>query len=317
MQKWLHSWAEEGSSDEVDAASSARWKKAQKKARREARSLERKETAKELRAKGVKPASCPHSRSVLVGTCDHGAKRFIAAPCGARDCAYCGPIGRSEIAKRISDGVRRFWALGAQCAWLVLTFPEDVEKADAVRYLGNYVRWLRRQNPWMEYAATFEVTKRGRLHINLVVGPWFRIPQRELQAAWEKVLHAKMAIVNVRMVDDSAGGASSVAAETAKSLSGYLAKLEQSVSEDRRVSFSRGWPRVEHKAPEREGVVRWAPASSSEAEAFEVERKLGEWVQRQGEWCRAPHLPGSEDCNCFQFKAPQPRLRDNFPVGGP
>jgi len=169
----------------------------------------------------------------------------------------------------------------------------------------------------MEYAATFEVTKRGRLHINLVVGPWVRIPQRELQAGWEKVLHEKMAIVHVRMVDNTEGGAASVGAETAKSLSGYLAKLEQSVSEDRRVSFSRGWPRVEHKAPEREGEVRWAPASSSETEAFEVERKLGEWVQRQGEWCRAPHLPGSENCNCFQFKAPQPKLHPPFLVDGP
>jgi hypothetical protein len=185
---------------------------------------------------------------------------------------------------------------------LVLTFPNDVDKETAVDRLGAFVRWLRKRIPWAEYAATYEVTKRGRLHINLVVGPWVYIPQRDLQDAWSRALKVDRAIVHVRMVHHRDGQASSVAAEVAKSLSGYLAKLEQSVSEDRRVSFSRGWPRVEHAGAERVGNIVWHPASPEEAERFEVERKLGDWVLRQGEWCKARHLPGSETCRCFDFR---------------
>ena len=112
---------------------------------------------------------CPDPRLVF-GECEqHGQQRFVLKRCKRRDCEYCGALGRYRIAQRIALGVRKYWP----CSWQVLSFDtEDAEAAEwkpkAVRMLADYVSWLREKMgmPDLQYAATYELTQRGRLHID-------------------------------------------------------------------------------------------------------------------------------------------------------
>lgn len=307
--------------------------------RAQLRAFERTCKAQQLRDAGIIPKSCPHARPVLHGTCGHGAVRWILAPCGARECAYCGPRGRDKIAKRIVDGVKAMWTLKRRVTWLVLTFDRDVEKKAAVRHLGHYMRWLRAElkrngvTDDVDYAATYEKQESGRLHINVLVSPWTYIAQRRLCDAWCREIkfvatesnrgyqgasvYVKAITADARRIGAEMAKQVDDDAPTPKDLGRYLSKFDQSVTEDRRVSFSRGWPRCDEYEPERVGDITWDRASQYDVDLFETERKLGEWVMCQGEYSRARHLPSSEKCECFSWKKPtaeehRARLRRQF-----
>jgi len=289
---------------------------------------------------------CPNAR-LVEGECDeHGQRRWVVAPCKRRDCTACGPKGRHEIAKRIAYGVRQMpcrdcghkleeclphgrgkgvanypAALGPRCsckgmllsaAWLVLTFAkEEAEgpewKAKAVKRLGKFVAWLRKQNPGLEYVATYELTKRGRLHINLVIGPWKEIPQAELQRRWG----ARVSVQWIR--DDEAIGRETAKSYSPESLAGYLSKLEQAVPEEwgRRVSYSKKWPKLPKS--QRKGKIRWRcefEIEPVEIEMFEHELNLGWWKEvRDGEWQGLLYF---HECDCFDLVE---RARDGPRVG--
>lgn len=178
---------------------------------------------------------CRHGIWLLRECREHEYPRWVQVPCKRRTCETCGPLGRWRIAERIAYGVR---VLGVdRCAWLVLTFEKDVTKVAAVRRLAAFVRFLRKIVPGLQYAATYELQKSGRLHINLVVGPWDFTDRWKLQDAWG----ARLWIAWVKEEKD-------VGNEVAKnyspeSLGNYVSKLDQAVPRDRRVSFSRGWPK--------------------------------------------------------------------------
>lgn len=254
---------------------------------------------------------CPNARLVL-GECDeHGQRRFVMSPCKKRTCPVCGPKGRYEIAKRIAYGVRQFWP----CAWLVLTFDtEEAEESEwkpkAVKKLGKFVDWLRKCNPnplpaternshgEMQYTATYELTQRGRLHINLVMGPWKYIPQALLRRRWG----ARVSVNRIR--DDEAIGRETGKSYSPESLSGYLAKLSQAVPAEwgRRVSYSRDWPKLPDEGMERKGEITWRQEwelERVEIASFEFEREMGWWSEVSvGEWVPLllPH-----DCHCFDL----------------
>lgn len=184
----------------------------------------------------------------------------------------CGPRGRRRIAARIAYGIRELWP----AAWLVLTFrPEDVD-GKSTSYtrerVARFMRWIRSQNPGVEYAATYERTKRGTLHINILAAPWRSIDQAALQKRWGN-------IVWVAWVRDSGSGVASEVTKTysPESLGSYVAKLDQIVVEGRRVSFSRKWPRP----PEEERVegITWRVPEKGEVAEFEGERWLGWYVE--------------------------------------
>jgi len=260
-------------------------------------------------------ADCPNPRLVL-GECEHGQQRMVLKRCKSRDCEYCGPLGRYQIAQRIAYGVRMHWP----CSWQVLTFDtEGAEEPEwkpvAVRMLGEYVKWLREKMgmPNLQYAATYELTQRGRLHINLIIGPWKYVPQRVLQKRWG----AQMWVNRIR--DDGSG---SIGKEAAKSyspeaLGSYLSKLEQSVPYEwgRRVSYSKGWPKLDSNPWERKGEISWRhewELAPHEIAGFEHSRSLGWWRPIYGvgsgscilhEWMNllAPHA-----CDCFVLVPPHP-----------
>jgi len=63
-------------------------------------------------------------------------------------------------------------------AWFVGTWAKDVSKKSAVRTVGKMIKWLRKVSGHkLEYSSTWEVTRQGRLHVNLVIAPWSYIPQ--------------------------------------------------------------------------------------------------------------------------------------------
>ena len=272
------------------------------------------------------PKYCPYSRWVK-GSCDaHGQYRWINAPCKRRTCSMCGPKGRYRIAQRIAHGIRQLpcrscghgladcWGhgrsmghLGCGCkgmvisaAWLVLTFAEEEAEAvewkpKAVKRVGKFIAWLRKTQPDIQYVATYELTARGRLHVNLIVGPWRAVLQSELQDRWG----ARLSVEWVR--DDE-----KIARETAKSyspesLGKYMAKLKQSVPEEwgRRVSYSNKWPKL--PKGKRLGVIRWAhewQMEPVEFRTFEFENDRGWWREVSvGEWA-CYYQPV---CDCFDY----------------
>ena len=235
-------------------------------------------------------------------TCkEHGTERIIQVPCKRRDCETCGPLGRYRIAQRIAWGVR---VLGVdRCAWLVLTFERDVTKKEAVRRLATFIRFLRVGHPDLEYAATYELQESGRLHINLIVGPWAWDDQVTLQDKWG----ARLWIAWVREESD-------VANEMAKnyspeSLGNYLAKLDQSVPTDRRVSFSRGFP----KRPVDGGPgFEYERLTDDEVRLLWYAREQGYMVEVEpGVWAKWDDVWGKEACECVKPAVPPPRLHGN------
>jgi hypothetical protein len=201
---------------------------------------------------------CKGAKWVRVRCEKHGNVRYVRVRCKRRDCEYCGPLGRWALAERISQGVRHYQTSGAWVAWLVLTFAQDVDKRTAVRRLGRFVRVLRARIGHFEYAATYELTERGRLHVNLVLGPWKWVDSAVLRSMWR----ARLSVAAVQ--DDKKIGREVAASYSPESLGGYLCKLEQSVPRGwgRRVSFSRGWP-GRRVVRERLDGLTWSPVGDA------------------------------------------------------
>jgi len=258
---------------------------------------------------------CPNPRLVL-GECEHGQQRMVLKRCKSRACEYCGPLGRYQIAQRIAYGVRMHWP----CSWHILTFATEAAeepewKPVAVRMLADYVTWLREKMgmPDLQYVVTYELTEAGRLHINLIAGPWTFVPQHVLQKRWG----ARMWVNRIR--DD---GSETIGKEAAKSyspeaLGSYLSKLEQAVPKEwgRRVSYSKGWPKLDSDPWVRKGEINWQHEWELESHViagFEHSRGLGWWRPIYGvgsgscilhEWMNllAPHA-----CDCFVLVPPHP-----------
>ena len=239
---------------------------------------------------------CPDARWVK-GLCEeHRQVHWLLVPCKARECETCGPIGRYRIAQRIALGVRELWP----AAWHVLTFTQDIEKKDAVRKLATYVKWLRSTpgNEGMQYVATYELTHKDRLHINLICAPWKHVPQATLQDKWG-------AIVWISWVKDDNRIGNEVAKNySPESLSGYLSKLEQAVPTDRRVSYSKGWPKMpdKEKNPHK---IRWSQVSFEEQlAAWHLLRSGALREVVPGEYRITPAYTESQDCSCFHLQIP-------------
>jgi len=215
------------------------------------------------------PSNCPNARW-LVGDCEHGQQYWTLIPCKRRDCVECGIRGRRKIARRIAYGVRKLWP----CAWMVLTFKkgeiDDHSTADSRKRLSAFIRWLRVKRPGLAYAATYERTMAGTLHINLLVGSWVAVPQVDIERAWGR----RVWIAWVR--DEGAVSAEAAKTYSPESLGNYVSKLDQAVQQGRRVSFSRHWP-VE-PAEKLRAKIRWRLPDALEQNTFNNLWRLG-WVQ--------------------------------------
>jgi len=242
--------------------------------------------------------ACPQAAGWLRGTCEHGNERWIHLSCKRRDCPVCGEIRKRKISWRIEYGLQ---VLG-NGAWFVGTWDWDIPKDEAIKTQNKFIQWLRRdQGIRVEYAATWELTKNGRLHLNLILAPWLYINQRKLSEKW--VNFGGGFVVWIEKVE---GGISTEVTKLRYKLGNYMAKFEQQVRTGRGINYSRNWPRPPDDPTHRIGRITWVWLSPSydDSEIFESELERGIWAEiLPGEYslCGEPEL-----CDCFQFVSSQP-----------
>ena len=154
----------------------------------------------------------------------------------------------------------------------------------------------------MQYAATYELTKAGRIHINLIAGPWEFIPQRTLEQIWGARLWVE------RVKNDAAIARESAKSYSPEALGGYLAKLEQAVSYGRRCSFSKGWPKLPKPETSCPDYIEWSPMNDDDLRFLYMDiRSIA--VQRLpcGDYVPA-RWPGEAPtwCDCLSTGIPPP-----------
>lgn len=264
---------------------------------------------------------CDDWRSIR-GSCAHGSNRWLYVRCKRRDCSGCSKVRQWQHSSRIANGVR---VLGVErCAFFVLTYAEDDAvnpefKPEAVKRENSFIRWLRSEQKkignqiHMEYAKTWEVTKEGRLHTNIIVGPWkydpLHRPGRYIDIAdIRKRWGARVSLSIVK--EDKAIATEATKALSPDGLSTYLTKVEQMVPEDwhRAISYSKNFPKLTiQEPPERVGQIKWESErqlEKGELMAFHHEKALGWWLETSdgsGEFYDAVK---PEKCDCFDFKIP-------------
>lgn len=232
------------------------------------------------------------------GTCEaHSNTHWMYIPCKKRDCEVCGPKRRARVAGRVAHGIEH---VGGEhgAGWFIGTFTRDIDKADAVKAVARFVAWIRRRpGPRVEYASTWEHTRRRRLHVNLVLAPWTYIPQRVLSAAWQRVGGGR-----VVWIERVGAGIGQEAAKSRQDTADYFAKWEQMVPTGRAANYSRGWPKLPDDNPtKRRGKIFWDHEWKLDREGvttpqFMVERQLGWWHEvTEGEWTDTRASP----CTCF------------------
>jgi len=261
-----------------------------------------------LEGNGITHELTTHERCALGywkrGVCrKHGNTRWIYCPCKERRCPVCGPERRRKVAARIAEGIEKL--SGAEgAAWFVGTWSQDVSKSQAVRTVARFIAWIRRQRPRrVEYAATWELTAQGRLHVNLVMAPWMYIPQHHLSQEWRKLGGGK--VVWIKRVG---AGVGQEAAKSRQQAASYFSKAEQMVYQGRAASYSKGWPKLpDGEPPPRVGEIAWIirsalPPNDVTWPQFTTERQLNLWYEDvPDEWAPVhPHLR----CNCFQLLLP-------------
>ncbi len=242
---------------------------------------------------------CPNG-SWFRGICaDHGNTRWAYHPCKKRSCLVCGPKRRAKVAYRIAHGVEQLAGpLGA--TWFVGTWAEDVTKDQAVKAVTRFIAWVRRHQPErVEYASTWELTRQGRLHVNVVFAPWSYLHWTNLVTAWKRVGGGR--VVWVKRVGEGIGVE---AAKSRQDLSDYVTKHDQLPPYGKAACFSRAWPKPPQPPPlTRKGTIHWQPESITDSHIngvseFAYEKQLGFWSQNeQEEWFNDYEEP----CDCFDY----------------
>lgn len=257
---------------------------------------------------------CESWRSIR-GSCSHGSVRWLYVRCKRRDCSGCSKVKQWHYASRIASGIREIGV--ERCAFIVLTYADskatDADfKSQAVKQENSFVRWMRSEQKKLgntsrlEYAKTWELTKSGRLHTNLVVGPWFKIDMKRFRDRWGS--RASLEWVK----NDQAIAREATKAHSPDGLSTYLTKIEQMVPAAwyRAISFSRGFPKLPvEPPPKRVGEILWESERDLEPgalAAWQYEKANGWWLEvgRGGEFV---DLVKREGCDCFLLIEPDDR----------
>lgn len=237
---------------------------------------------------------CPDA-GWMVGVCEHGTTRWVRLACKRRTCPVCGDTRRRLIAWRIARGIDY---LGGKegAGWFVGTFSHDISKKAAVKVQGKFVQWLRRDMGIpVQYAATWEVTKSGRLHLNLVLAPWEYVPKKLLGAKWQAFGGGP-----VCWIKRVAAGVGVEAAKAQEGMGTYLAKWEQMVLNGKGATYSKLWPKLpSNPMAERQGKIYWRFHSD-----YHVEPRLFWYEVELGYWCQASPIEfrkvDPEPCSCFE-----------------
>lgn len=264
---------------------------------------------------------CEDWRSVK-GTCsEHGTVRWRYVRCKRRDCQGCSAVKQWGYARRIGAGIREIGV--ERCISIVLTYADEQAedsnwKPTAVKLESSFIRWLRKRqkelgNPRFEYAKTWELQKSGRLHTNIIIGPWVSMDFEEVRARWlaeQRTINPDLKWARISMIwcrDDSGISREATKAQSPEGLGFYTTKIEQQVPKNwhRRISFSRGWPKLkEEPTPQRVGEIRWEKARDlvvGELLDFEVQRSKGWWLETSPGSCEYVDKLIPEPCDCYSY----------------
>lgn len=180
------------------------------------------------------------------------------------------------------------------------TWAQDVDKPTAVRAVTRFVARLRRNSRHrLEYACTWELTKRGRLHVNLIIAPWTYIPSTTLARWWQDVGGGP----NI-WIKRVGAGIGQEAAKSREDAAYYFAKWEQMVKTGRAANYSKGWPKLpDTDAPLRRGHIIYEqeqqrPSWMSPPELDPNDIQLRLWTEtHEHEW-QSRLMPR---CDCFDY----------------
>lgn len=245
------------------------------------------------------------------GECQHGTQRWVSRPCKRRTCPVCGQKRLSRMAYRIGYGLD---VLGAGSGgWFVGTWARDIDKKTAIKTVGKFVRWLRSKQPGLQYASTWEVTKRGRLHVNLILVPWSYVPQKILGEKWHGFGGGR--VVWIQRVEPGIGV--EVSKSKLESVPSYVSKWKQMVLSGRGVTYSLGFPKLPDNTEfKRRGQIHWLCEHGrwardlagdwhcveeplrNEVDIFLADLGMGYWSEvGPGEYA----FTCGEDCDCFEI----------------
>lgn len=245
---------------------------------------------------------CPYGRWMLAVCDEHANERWVYRPCKKRSCRVCGVRRRKRVAWRIARGLELLSPEHGG-GWFVGTWPDYIGKSTAVRTVARFVARLRRNSPHLiSYACTWELTARGRLHVNLIFAPWTRIPQRVLSRWWQDVGGGK--VVWIKRVG---AGIGQEAAKSRQATGTYFAKFEQMVPTGRAATYSKCWPKLPETANcPRQGEIHfvreehWYPWQQPPA-LIAQDVQLHLWEETlPGEYRNRQHIT----CNCFDHVLP-------------
>jgi len=243
---------------------------------------------------------CPYGRWILAVCTLHGNRRWIYAPCKKRNCRVCGVKRRHRVAWRIAHGLETLTGDDGG-GWFMGTWAYNVDKATAVKAVTRFVAWLRRTHvPEMQYACTWELTQKGRLHVNLVMAPWNYLHHSAIGEAWQRLGAGK--VVWIKRVG---AGIGQEAAKSREKCGNYFSKWEQMVPTRKAATYSKDWPKLpETPFPERIGEIkyyheRFLPSGENPPAVFPDDYAIRLWHQpRLFEFCD----PEEPWCNCFNLR---------------
>jgi len=283
----------------------------------------------------------------LRGKCVDGAEGFKRIACKMRGCLVCGVVVRRKHAIRIAAGIRAALLRGERCAVVVLTQRSECGVAVLVDEVERFIRWVRKQLPGVavEYVKSFELQRRGVLHVNLVFTGWDFILHSKLAEAWRHGSVSVSAVVDGRGVGDELVKAGRKAV-SATWVGRYMVKLDDTskayqlyipVGADKfrkSVTFSRGWPEPPELPVEPGPAIAWSRPDVIEREVLEEAYGaasegrsaggVGVWRARElaPDFYVLEHRSGARDgpspldCNCFSRHLGPP-LRVTSDEAGP
>lgn len=178
---------------------------------------------------------CYQPKGYVWGDCLHGVGGWI--PLGCRNCEGCKEWWRKRTMRRILNYLEgQKWV-----SFVTLTSLPGAEWPSLVKQFGHLVRWLRSTYGVAEYVAVKEKgSVNGMKHLHCIFSPWIWVPYAALSQKWFALSGAWA--VNIQRVASSSN-LRRVASYVAK----YITKgfATESYSQLRkRVTFSRGWPKL-------------------------------------------------------------------------
>jgi len=132
----------------------------------------------------------------------------------------CGPQKRALVTARLCLAYRSLEGSKNRLKLVTLTFDHDVDRAFVLLSLQHLAQTMRRKYGTFSYARFPERTKRGRIHLHLVVSCPF-IPPKELKEAW-RVASKGSYIVDIRTIHAMEKLAGYVAKDLTKALVGRV-----------------------------------------------------------------------------------------------